>query len=99
MVLDDAWCQQLQAVTKPILSWCVGFVRKMSQAIEQSRETIFHGYIGWHLRAIIWTLQVIIIGAILQFALGRVGTLLTFPVSALLLFRQFHLHLIHETTE
>jgi len=71
----------------------------MSQAIEQSRETIFHGHIGWHLRAMIWVVQVIIIGVILQFALGRIGTLLTFPVSALLLFRQFHFHIIDETSD
>jgi uncharacterized membrane protein len=71
----------------------------MSEAIEQSRETIFHGHISWQVRAIIWTVQVIIIGVILQFALGRIGTLLTFPISALLLFRQFHYHIINETTE
>jgi len=67
--------------------------------MEYGRQTFFHGYTTWYLRAVIWIVQVAVAGFVLEFALGRVGYQLATVLGTLLLFRQFHHHVRQETAD
>lgn len=68
-------------------------------------DTWFHGYVAWYLRAVVWFAQTVAVGVVLLAALGTDGlvgtvrTVATGLASALLLFRQVHLHVQQELAD
>ncbi len=67
--------------------------------MSETQRTWFHGYTKWYLRTLIVCIQAMVVGAILEFALGSIGLALAGPIAALLFFRQIHHHVRQEIEE
>ncbi|EJN59921.1 hypothetical protein SAMN04487950_3656 [Halogranum rubrum] len=64
-----------------------------------SKQSWFHGYTAWYTRAVVWFLEVLLVGALLQTLLGTLGVVVTGLVGALLLFRHVERHVQQELNQ